>query len=344
MDDLRRGRLDVSPYYFEVDMKFFHEILEDFLPEEIIDIHSHIAGPEEAIPGASSPTFWAERVCPEGMTLPSLLESYVLMFPGKRIRPVLFAMPSIRFDPEKGNEYVAREAKRFDLSGLILTNPNWSADELEERVEKGGFKGLKPYPSTVDKPADEIGIYDYLPEEHLELADQGKWLVILHIPRNGRLADPDNIQHLIELDDNYPEARVIVAHVGRAYCPRYGEGLSALQDTTNLFFDISANTNQAVFEKLINIFGSNRIVFGSDMPIAAMHARRICEGDNYVNIVLNADWEDNHTRIGSADDRITFFLYEEIAAFKRAAERKGLDRRDIERIFFRNAAKILGLE
>jgi hypothetical protein len=49
--------------------------------------------------------------------------------------------------------------------------------------------------------------------------------------------------------------------------------------------------------------------------IFAVHVRKICEGDNYGNIVLDAFWKDNHTRYGSPEDRITFFLYEEIAAF-----------------------------
>jgi len=38
---------------------------------------------------------------------------------------------------------------------------------------------------------------------------------------------------------------------------------------------------------------------------------------------------------------VTFFLYEEIYAFRKAAEKMGLGRKDIEDIFFLNARRIL---
>jgi predicted TIM-barrel fold metal-dependent hydrolase len=355
IEDLRRGEIEITPYYFEVDMPFFHENLKDFLPDQIIDIHAHVNNPkdtesdwEENASWQSPSASWPQLVSPHGMSLPSLLASYILMFPGKYVKPMIFGGSS--------NEYVATQAKRFNLWSLIRTIPSWSVNELEKRVKDGGFNGLKPYPTTVKKPGvvydqssvepgskiREIDIFDFIPRSHLELANEKKWLVMIHIPRAERLSDPVNIKQLLEIDNKYSDAKVIVAHVGRAYCPRYGiEGLDALKNSQNLLFDISANTNQTVFEKLIETVGPDRILFGSDMPIFAVHARRICEGDNYVNIVLDAFWKDSHTRYGSPEDRITFFLYEEIAAFKRAAEEKGLDEREIKKIFFENARRIL---
>jgi len=340
---LKRGKLKVTPYYYEVDLPFFQENLKDFLPDRIIDIHSHTADSKILKPNAPPPDFWAERVCPNGMSLPSLLESYILMFPGKYIRPVIFSLPSKRFDLEKGNAYVAEQARKFSLLPLILTKPEWSATELEKRVKEGGFIGIKPYPIMAkDKPIEKVEIFDFLPRSHLELADEKRWLVILHIPRPGRLDDPVNVQQLLDIDENYPHANVVVAHVGRSYCPGQGEkGLRMLQDTQNLLFDISANTNQAIFERLIETVRIERILFGSDMPITAMHAKRICEDHNYVNIILDADWEDSHTRPATPEDKVTFFLYEEISAFKRAAEKKGLSRKEIEKVFFLNAQRIL---
>ncbi len=344
MGDQNRGRVLVDPYYFQVDRPFYDHVIRDFLPDRIIDIHSHVTGPDEIIEGAPPPEFWAERVCPEGMNLPSLLESYLIMFPGKDVKPVIFPMPSARFNPDRGNEYASRESARFGLYALLLSDPSLSAEELERKVEDGGFVGLKPYPSMAEKPPDRVEIYDYLPETHLELADERGWIVILHIPRPGRLTDPVNLRELMEIDERYPRAHVVVAHVGRAYCPRYAEGLSDLEATENLLFDISANSNQTVFEHLIDHIGPRRIVFGSDMPISAMHARRICEGDNYVNMLLDADWEDSHTRRASPEAGVVFFLYEEIAAFRRAAEARGLGTGDVRKIFYGNAAALLGDE
>jgi hypothetical protein len=77
--------------------------------------------------------------------------------------------------------------------------------------------------------------------------------------------------------------------------------------------------------------------------VVAARARRICEGDVYINIMRDADWEDSHTRLAPPEEReqITFMLYEEIAAFKRAAANKGLTGQDIEDVFYNNAHRLL---
>ena len=80
LTELRKGRLAASPYYFKIDMPFYQGHLKSFLPSTIIDVHTHITTPDEYIQGAPDPVFWAEKVCPNGMTLRGLLQSYVLLF------------------------------------------------------------------------------------------------------------------------------------------------------------------------------------------------------------------------------------------------------------------------
>jgi hypothetical protein len=46
---------------------------------------------------------------------------------------------------------------------------------------------------------------------------------------------------------------------------------------------------------------------------------------------------------GKGAERLSFFLYEEIAAFKVAAEKTGLSKTDIENIFYTNAKGIMGI-
>ena len=69
------------------------------------------------------------------------------------------------------------------------------AEFLEKEVTEGGFAGLKPYlnrsPSYI--PGNEVRIFDFLTHEHLRLADRHGWIVMLHIPRPGRLRDPLNL-------------------------------------------------------------------------------------------------------------------------------------------------------
>jgi len=95
-------------------------------------------------------------------------------------------------------------------------------------------------------------------------------------------------------------------------------------------------------ELLIHEVGPKRILFGSDMPITAMRSKRICEGDEYVNYVWHADWEDNRTRRNiEEEESYTFLLYEEIMAFKNASLTCGLTKNDIEDVFFNNAYNLL---
>ena len=42
-------------------------------------------------------------------------------------------------------------------------------------------------------------------------------IVMLHIPRNGRLKDPVNLAQIMEIKQEFPNIRLIIAHIGRAY-------------------------------------------------------------------------------------------------------------------------------
>ena len=67
------------------------------------------------------------------------------------------------------------------LPGLLCTDYKMTPEYLEEEVAKGGFLGLKPYLSNCAPyiPADEIRIFDFLPKEHLEVANKHGWIVML---------------------------------------------------------------------------------------------------------------------------------------------------------------------
>jgi uncharacterized protein len=336
----------------ERDSAFYRERLSGFLPDRMIDMHTHIwLGAQRKSRGGERGTVqWVDRVASEN-SVEDLVDTYRLMFPGKQVLPLVFGMALAPGDDlEAGNDYVRRCAAQHGLPSLIFATPSWGSEEFEARVTAGGFLGAKVYLTWAppERGPDEIEIFDFLPRHQLEVMDRHGWIALLHVPRAGRLRDPANLQQIIEIERRYPRVILVVAHVGRAYCPEdVGNAFEVLAETRRVYFDISANTSDSIFEQLIRAVGPRRILFGSDLPITRMRMRRICERGTYVNLVppgLYGDVSgDRHMRVAPEPDAglLTFFMYEEIDAFRRAAARAGLTPADVKDVFFDNARRIL---
>ncbi len=340
------------PSLFErkpVDIQFYEQRLRDFLPAQLIDIHAHLWLDRFILPKSSDgrTVTWPARVAKDN-AIEDLIETYQIMFPGKTVTPLMFG--TINAEMDAGNDYVSTCAMESGYPSLIFSDPAWSADELEKRIRQGGFLGAKSYLSLAPDylPASEIRLFDFFPPHQLAVLDRCGWIMMAHIPRPGRLKDPVNLAQLLEIEVRYPGIRLIVAHVGRAYCPEdIGNAFDVLSGTQRMMFDICANTNDFVFERLIETVGPARILFGSDLPILRMRMKRVCENGSYVNLVPRGLYGDvsNDKNMRDVDppesEAFTFFMYEEIDAFRRAAERAGLSRTDIELVFYRNALGVL---
>ena len=338
----------------DVDRRFYAERLRDWLPERIIDIHTHVwcAGdyrPGVPARGEGRSVTWPARVAADNQ-IGDLIETYSLMLPGKRVTPLIFANIPQDDNLDRVNAYVAECSRKHGFPSLIFSDPAWSAQELEERIAEGGFLGAKSYLSLAAPciPANEIRIFDFFPRHQLEVHNQHGWIVMLHIPRSGRLRDPLNLAQLLEIERDFPNLRLVVAHVGRAYCDEdVGNAFDVLAGTRHMCFDFSANTNDRVFERLLRCVGPQRVLFGTDMPILRMRMKRITRKGRYVNVVpkgLYGDVSDDPNMAetdGAEAEKLTFFLYEELDAFRRAAERAGLARPDIEDVFGNNALRLL---
>ena len=334
--------IDVTDY----DKKVWAEELCDFLPDKIIDVHMHIWEPGTRKVGQKGCVTWTSIVAPD-MTYENMVETYSKVFPGKTVKQVLTGSPSCTLSVV--NPYVLDCAKKYGHQALYCTN--WDSDEAEIlKAMKAGFCGIKPYqnnsPSYI--PANEVRIFDFLTHRQLELMDKIGGIVMLHIPRNLRLRDPINLAQIMEIDEKYPNAKVIIAHVGRAYIPSdVGDAFEVLKHTKNIYFDFSANTSDFAMQKMIEAIGVDRIMFGTDMPFTKMRMYRIEENGTYVNVVprgLYGGVEGDVHMKESDESEITTFVYEELRALKRACERLGLTKDDVNKLMYENASKYFDIQ
>ena len=336
----------------DIDTQFYAEHLKEFLPDKIIDIHTHVYTKEIVGIGAMKDkrlVSWTTLVAKDN-PIQDLMETYSLMFPGKSVTPCIFPWVEPVEKIDALNAYTRASATDYTLPVLLLVHPTWPVEKLEQQLVTGGYQGIKVYlnfsPSYLS--GDEVRIFDFIPHEQLALIDKLGLILMLHIPRSGRLQDPVNLAQILEIEQKYPNLKLVLAHVGRAYCPEdVGNAFEVLKKTERLVLDFSANTNPWVFARALEALGSERLLFGSDLPIVRMRMRRICEDGLYINLVPKGLYGDvsgdkNMREVGGRDaDSLSFFLYEEIKAMKDAVQEVGLDKGDVENIFYANARKLI---
>lgn len=336
----------------DYDKKVYEEELRDFLPEKMLDVHTHVwlqelIDQKPVVAGEVRRTVsWPDMVAAEN-SVEDLQETFRLMFPGKDVKALMFNGSNAS---ERNNDYVSKSAQRVGFHALYYSHPTQSADELEEKIRKGGFLGLKSYLDLSPKylPANEVRIFDFFPKHQLKRMDEMGAIVMLHIPRNGRLKDPVNLHQILEIKQEFPNIRLIIAHVGRAYTKEdVGNAFDMLDQAPDLMYDFCANCCEYAITEVIRHAGPKHVMYGTDMPILRMRSKRIEENGTYINLVpkglygdVSADSHMREVPLEEAEE-MTFFAYEELLAFKRAAEVLHLSRQDIEDIMYNNAVELI---
>ena len=340
---------------FEVtanDRRIYEEELKDFLPDKIFDVHCHIALQEHKKPAPLAPgekkrtVTWPSLVAKQN-SIEDLQETYELFFPGKDCKALVFSDAGHSVEI---NNYVADASRRSGFPALYYSHPQQSAEEIEQKIREGGFLGLKSYLDLSPKylPEAEIRIFDFFPKHQLAKLNEMGAICMLHIPRHGRLKDQVNIQQILEIKREFPNVKLIIAHIGRAYTKGdVGDAFEYLTQAPDLMYDFCANCCEYAITELIRNVGVKHVMFGLDLPILRMRTHRIEENGTYINLVppgLYGDpSQDAHLREVSAEEaeKITFFAYEELLALKRAAKTLNLSKEDIEDIMYNNAANLV---
>ena len=339
---------------FEVtanDRRIYEEELKDFLPDKIFDVHCHInlekhKPVKKLKPGEKRTVTWPSLVAKQN-SIEDLQETYELFFPGKDCKALMFSNCGPGDDV---NAYVSESSKKSGFPALYYSHPEQSGEEIERRIREGGFLGVKSYLDLAPKylPGNEIRIFDFFPKHQLAKLNEMGAICMCHIPRNGRLKDQVNIQQILEIRREFPNVRLIVAHIGRAYTKEdVGDAFDYLTQEPETMYDFCANCCEYAITELIRRVGPKHVLFGTDMPILRMRTHRIEENGTYINLVPPGMYgdpsQDPHLREVTAEEaeKITFFAYEELLAFKRACQTLGCSRQDIEDMMYNNAINLI---
>lgn len=324
----------------ELDRQIYEEELQDFLPERMFDAHVHLwrktdfarpLDPKTAamMPGASRfPAFIREE----------LDDALEILFPGKRCECLVFGTPLAEVDLKRANGYIQEViAEREETYGLMLPDLGASAEALEEEVLEGGFVGFKPYWTFVEgKAKDTIRIVDMVTRAQLQVADRYGLIIMLHIPRPGRIADPVNVADLEEVCTEYPRAKIILAHVGRSYGRYFLEqAVDRIKGLENLYLDVAAVNEGEVVERLLEHVALSRVLYATDLPIALIRGKHLCVGRQCI-FVTEESFAWSLSGKGPTRVQCTTMAYETVRALQWACEQRGLSRADVEKIFYGN--------
>jgi glutamate-1-semialdehyde 2,1-aminomutase len=319
--------------------KIFQEELDAFLPETILDFHVHVFS-DGVIPRGERFSCAGHSI--EHYHLDDLQKDLAETYPGRTTLAVCFGLPHVSYNRKRNNDYLAAACDRKRFYAFRLFDPHEDRpDNLWEELTASRFVGLKPYPDYVRKSdLNSVEIHEMLPGWAMEIANDLGLIVMLHLPRKARLADPLNQRQVTELCEKYSNVRIVLAHIGRAYFLKNIVGnLDAVKNLPNLYYDLAMLNNWEVLEYLFQEVDAHKILYGTDIPIALAPGKSVEINDQYT-YVTPVPWE-----LSISEDRgklvFTSFLYEELRAIKKAVQRLGLKQDFVRGLFCTNAINLL---
>ncbi|MBQ7897173.1 MAG: amidohydrolase family protein [Clostridia bacterium] len=338
----------------DYDREVYEKELKDFLPDEFIDFHVHVFKSGYAPFGnqkvrASTQKSWVgligKDVYLDEMTAEQLNDTLTRLFPDKKVTPMIFGCTGKNLDETNG--YIKEVGDKYNYPMLYRTDYAMTSEELEDAIIKGGYLGIKPYLQNrpLYIPAAETRIFDYVPHHHLEVLNKHGWILMLHIPRAKRFRDEVNLAQLREIEERYPNVKLIIAHIGRAYAKEdIGNAFEVVGQGENTYFDFTANLCDDAIKACIEAVGTKKLIYGTDLPYSVMRLYRIVDNGVYYNVVRRGDYGDmtNVANVRETDEKnVTLMIYEQIRAFRRVALDMKLSDSAIEDVMRNNAQRLI---
>lgn len=328
-----------NPYYWNFNPHDFAAIddLQDFLPSKIWDSHAHIYRVKDL--NLKQPGLWSGG---EAEVSIEVWQKHVAPFFSKSelIGGLVFPAPLPDADIWFSNDYLVSELNHHPRSrGLALVSPSLNPEDLVEVLSHPQVVGLKPYHVySKEKPTAQSSISGFFPEKWWKWAHSRKAVIMLHIMRDGALNDKGNVDEIRKMCLEYPDIKLILAHTGRSFHAPNAKGMESIKDLGNVWFDMSGVCEPEPMEAVVEYFGSQKLLWGSDFPVSSIRGKAVTIGDGFFWMDSEScDWSKslgNPVLVG----------IESLRALRHTCHRMALNEEDVRGIFHGNAMRMLGEE
>ena len=213
----------------------------------IIDAHTHL--------GISYNAWWKNEISED---------EFILTMDEWKIDKSCVSYFGINYNPEEGNDIVANFINKYPnrLIGFACVSPlmyKTAVNEVIRAKNDLGMKGIKLHPFANNYYSDSPIVFPVI-EKAIELD-----LPLLFHSGSDEFSHPRNLANLAKL---YPEAKIIMAHMGGN---SYFEAIHVASVNKNIILDTAESCNfYGIINYAIDFVGEDRIVFGSDFPSTNM--------------------------------------------------------------------------
>lgn len=339
----------------ETATQYYYKYISPALPDKVLDFHAHIwkkdhwFGAPNGTSGNESSTGLSAFPTAKYMSIAQEYSAEMLSadgqkaFPEKKYYAVCFGLPTPAGNVIKSNAYVAESAAEnprfFPL--LIAGGGILSPEEITSQLKENGFYGYKVYLNWIGNDYGSITVEDMVNSVEMEIANALKLVIMLHVPRSDRLADPAVQKGVARLARACPNASIVLAHCGRCYHPlEMHREITAVADLPNVYMDTSMVMEPIAIEMAMRALGPQRLLFATDFPVAAMIGKRVNIMDHWVDVVAPG-YSDSEFRVPTENIRAMIMAQECALSVIEAAYGAGISGSQLKGIFWDNGIKLL---
>jgi len=117
------------------------------------------------------------------------------------------------------------------------------------------------------------------------------------------------------------------------------EGLEKLTGLDNLWFDTAANCEPIAHQSIMRIFGHERLMYGSDLPVSHMRGKSLGVADSFLWLYEDTPvWGEKHIKVHPL-----MIGLEHLRSVKWACWSEKLTDAQVEDVFWNNAARLFNV-